>query len=116
MTSIVPFLGNTVFEAEDIKLTSDAYNNAIEDVYGFGHPNKIVGKMIATRTAASATRNDCVKGLSLHVVLVWIALPKQKEKGSHGVKQSAATMTSASTIADQKSCKFNSRFASGRAE
>ena len=52
MTSIVPFIGNAVFESADIKLMSDAYNNAIEDVYRFGHPNKIVGKMIASRIVA----------------------------------------------------------------
>jgi hypothetical protein len=49
MTSIVSFISNAVFEPADIKLMSDAYNKAIEDVYGFGHPNKIVGKIIATR-------------------------------------------------------------------
>jgi hypothetical protein len=42
MTSIIPFISNTMFESADIKLMSDAYNNAIEDVYGFGRPNKIV--------------------------------------------------------------------------
>jgi hypothetical protein len=52
LTSIIPFIGNAVFEPADIKLMSDAYNNAIEDVYGFGHPNKIVGKMIAARIIA----------------------------------------------------------------
>jgi hypothetical protein len=49
MTSIVPFISNAVFEPADSHLMSDAYNKAIEDVYGFGHPNKIVGKVIATR-------------------------------------------------------------------
>jgi hypothetical protein len=49
MTSIVPFISNAVFEPADIHLMSDAYNKAIEAVYGFGHPNKIVGKVIATR-------------------------------------------------------------------
>jgi hypothetical protein len=49
MSSIVSFISNAVFEPADIKLMSDAYNKAIEDVYGFGHPNKIVGKIIATR-------------------------------------------------------------------
>jgi hypothetical protein len=43
------FISNAVFEPADIKLMSDAYIKAIEDVYGFGHPNKIVGKMIAAR-------------------------------------------------------------------
>jgi hypothetical protein len=52
MASIVPFISDTVFEPEDIKLMSDAFNKAIEDVYGFGHPNKIVGKMIASRIIA----------------------------------------------------------------
>ena len=49
MTSIVPFIGNAVFEPADIKTMSDAYDKAIEDVYGFGHPNKIVGEIIAGR-------------------------------------------------------------------
>ena len=31
---------------------SDAYSRAIEDVYGFGHPNKFVGKIIAARIIA----------------------------------------------------------------
>jgi hypothetical protein len=52
MTSIVPFIGNVVFDAADIKLMSDAYTNAIEDVSGFGHPNKIVGTIIARRIIA----------------------------------------------------------------
>jgi len=30
-------------------LMSDAYDQAIEDICGFGHPNKIVGKIIASR-------------------------------------------------------------------
>jgi hypothetical protein len=58
MTSIIPFIGNAVFESADIKLMSDAYNNAIEDVHGFGHPNKIVGKMIASRIIALATGGE----------------------------------------------------------
>jgi hypothetical protein len=49
MISIIPFIGNAVFEPSDIKLMSDAYGRAIEDVYGFGHPNKIVEKIKATR-------------------------------------------------------------------
>jgi hypothetical protein len=49
MTSIVPFISNAVFEPADIRLMSDAYGRAMEDVYGFGHPNKFVGKFIATR-------------------------------------------------------------------
>ena len=49
LASIVPFISDAVFEPADIKLMSDAYNKAIEDVYGFGHPNKIVGKIIASR-------------------------------------------------------------------
>ncbi len=52
MTSIVPFISNAVFEPADITLMSNAYNKAIEDVYSFGHPNKIVGKIIATRIIA----------------------------------------------------------------
>jgi hypothetical protein len=49
MTSIVPFISNGVYEAADIKVMSDAYSKAIESIYGFGHPNKIVGEIIATR-------------------------------------------------------------------
>ena len=49
MTSIVPFISNAVFEPADIKLMSDAYSGAMEDLYGFGHPNKILGKFMATR-------------------------------------------------------------------
>jgi hypothetical protein len=58
MTSIIPFIGNAVFEPADIKLMSDAYNNAIETVYGFGHPNKIVGKMIASRIISLTTGGE----------------------------------------------------------
>ena len=49
MTSIIRFIDNAVFEPADIKLMSDAYTGAIEDVCGFGHPNKIVEKIMATR-------------------------------------------------------------------
>jgi hypothetical protein len=52
MTSIIPFISNAVFEPADINLMSDAYSRAIEDVYGFGHPNKFVGKIIAARIIA----------------------------------------------------------------
>ena len=48
MTSIIPFVSD-VFEPADIKMMSEAYNKAIEDVHGFGHPNKIVGKIIAAQ-------------------------------------------------------------------
>jgi hypothetical protein len=47
--SIVPFLGDAVFEPADIKVMSDAYSNAIEFVWGFGHPNRIVREIIAAR-------------------------------------------------------------------
>ncbi len=33
---------------------SDAYNKAIEDVYGFGHPNSIVEEIIAGRIISLA--------------------------------------------------------------
>jgi len=49
MTSIVPFISSGVFESADIKVMSDAYDKAIEDIYGFGRPNKIVVEIIATR-------------------------------------------------------------------
>ena len=47
--SIVPFLGAVVFEPADIKVMSDAYGAAIERVWGFGHPNRIVREIIAKR-------------------------------------------------------------------
>jgi hypothetical protein len=47
--SIVPFLGDAVFEPADIKVMSEAYSTAIEFVWGFGHPNRIVEEMIAKR-------------------------------------------------------------------
>jgi hypothetical protein len=47
--SIIPFLGDAVFEPADIKVMSDAYGTAIEFVFGFGHPNKIVREIIANR-------------------------------------------------------------------
>jgi len=49
MTSIVPFINNAVFEPEDIRMVSDACDKVLEDIYGFGHPNKIVEGIIATR-------------------------------------------------------------------
>jgi hypothetical protein len=49
MASIVPFISNAVFEQADIRVMSDAYNRAIEDIYSFGHPNKTVEVIIATR-------------------------------------------------------------------
>jgi hypothetical protein len=49
MTSIIPFISNAVFESADIKVMSDAYSKAIENIYGFGHPNRIVGEIIAAR-------------------------------------------------------------------
>ena len=52
MTSIIPFISNEVFEPSDIKVMSDAYNMAMEGIYGFGHPNKIVEDIIATRIIA----------------------------------------------------------------
>jgi hypothetical protein len=49
MASIVPFIRNAVFEPADIKVMSDAYSKAIENICGSGHPNKIVVEIIATR-------------------------------------------------------------------
>jgi hypothetical protein len=49
MHSIVPFVSSGIFEPADIKVMSDAYDKAMEDIHGFGHPNKIVLTMIATR-------------------------------------------------------------------
>ena len=58
MTSIIPFLGNAVFEPADIKLMSDAYRRAIEDVYAFGRPNKIVEKIMAARIITLANSGE----------------------------------------------------------
>jgi predicted Zn-dependent protease len=52
MTSIIPFISNGVFEPADIKVMSDAYSKAIENIHGFGRPNRIVGKIIATTIIA----------------------------------------------------------------
>jgi hypothetical protein len=49
MTSIVQFISNGIFEPADIRVMSDAYGKAIENIHGFGHPNRIIGEMIATR-------------------------------------------------------------------
>jgi hypothetical protein len=49
MSSIVPFISNAVFEPADIKVMSDAYSKATENIHSFGHPNRIVREMIATR-------------------------------------------------------------------
>lgn len=49
MTSIIPFISNGVFEPADIKTMSDAYIKAIENIHGFGRPNRIVGEIIAAR-------------------------------------------------------------------
>jgi hypothetical protein len=49
MTSIIPFISNGVFEPADIKVMSDAYGKAIENIHGFGRPNRIVGEIIASR-------------------------------------------------------------------
>jgi hypothetical protein len=50
--SIIPFVGDAVFEPSDIRLMSDAFRSAIEDVYRFGHPNKIVERIMAIRIIA----------------------------------------------------------------
>ena len=52
MTSIVPFISNAVFESSDIQLMSDAYDKVIAEVYRFGHPNRIVREIIASRIIA----------------------------------------------------------------
>ena len=49
MTSIVQFISGAVFELAEIKLMSDAYDKAIEDVYAFGHPNSVVEAIMAAR-------------------------------------------------------------------
>jgi hypothetical protein len=52
LDSIVPFLSRAVFEPADIQRMSAAYNKAIEAIFGFGRPNKIVEEMIAARIIA----------------------------------------------------------------
>ena len=59
MSSIIPFLGNDIFEPTVIKIMSDAYNNAMDDIYGFGHPNKIVGQLIAARIIELTKSGEC---------------------------------------------------------
>jgi hypothetical protein len=59
MTWIVPFINNAVFEPEDIRMMSDAYDKALEDIYGFGHPNKIVEGIIATRIVTLTKGGEC---------------------------------------------------------
>ena len=49
LASIVPFISNAIFEQADIQVMSDAYNRAIEDIHSFGHPNRTVELIIATR-------------------------------------------------------------------
>ena len=49
MASIISFISNEIFEPTDIQVMSDAYNKAIKNIYGFGHPNKIVKEIIAER-------------------------------------------------------------------
>jgi hypothetical protein len=49
MASIVPFISNAIFEPEDIKAMSDAYDRALEKIRDFGHPNKIVKEIVAKR-------------------------------------------------------------------
>jgi hypothetical protein len=49
MTSIIPFISKGMFVPADIKVMSDAYSKAIENIQGFGRPNRIVGEFIATR-------------------------------------------------------------------
>ena len=67
--SIVPFLGDAVFEPADIKVMSDAYSRAIEFVWSFGHPNKVVREIIADRIiklTKSGERNaDCLREKAL---------------------------------------------------
>jgi hypothetical protein len=49
VNSIVPFVSSGVFEPADVKMMSDAYDRAMEDISCFGRPNKILLTMIATR-------------------------------------------------------------------
>ena len=44
MTLIIPFV-SAVFEPAEIKVMSEAYNKAIEDVHGFGHRARVGGAM-----------------------------------------------------------------------
>ncbi len=58
MTSIIPFIGNEVFEVADIKVMSVAYNKATEVISDFGHPNKIVGQIMAKRIVELTKRGE----------------------------------------------------------
>jgi hypothetical protein len=58
MTSIIPFIGNEVFEAADIKVMSVAYDKATEVIYDFGHPNKIVAQIMAKRIMELTKRGE----------------------------------------------------------
>jgi hypothetical protein len=49
MHTIIPYVSSEVFEPTDIKVMSDAYDKAIEDIHCFGRPNKIILAMIAAR-------------------------------------------------------------------
>jgi hypothetical protein len=49
MASIVPFISNAIFEPEDIKTMSDAYDRALEKIRDFGYPNRIVKEIVAKR-------------------------------------------------------------------
>jgi hypothetical protein len=44
MASIVPFISSGVFESADIKVMSDAYSKAIENIFGFRTSNKNRGR------------------------------------------------------------------------
>ncbi len=67
--SIVPFLGDAVFEPADIKVMSDSYSAAIEFVFGFGHPNRVVREIIASRiiklTKSGERDPDCLREKAL---------------------------------------------------
>jgi hypothetical protein len=58
MTSIIPFISNEVFEPADLKVMSDAHAKAMETIYGFGHPNKIVEAFIAGRIISLTKRGE----------------------------------------------------------
>jgi hypothetical protein len=58
MNSIVSFISNAVLEPADIKIMSDAYSRAMEEIFGFGRPNRIVAELIATRIIVLRERGD----------------------------------------------------------
>jgi hypothetical protein len=58
VSSIIPFISNAMFEAADIKMMSDAYNRAMEEIFAFGRPNQIVEEIVAKRIMTLTKRGE----------------------------------------------------------